>query len=770
MDDAAEQEPTGTDSSVGADRPPPPEPLLPVGSRPRRWRRVLSNAVTVLVAITLTFSLVLVWVTSAVFDADEFANRTAQLLRSAQVREAVATEIVDEIIENGGAQLVPYRSLVISLAGDIVATPAFGDIFRQAVKQAHRSVFTEDGNAVAVNLSGTLGILTSSLQVTNPDIASKIPANLDQVIIDGTDQVRQLRLWQTAEDLSSSLNALAFALVVGIVGIATLTPSWRRAGLRIGMALLATGTSITVISLLAPRLVAGRIDDPGLSGAVEKAMEIFFGDLRTLGLWTLASGVIVAALVSAETPSHQAVRPRDLLERGRDLLDRWQPTTPGARVGQALVVIAVGVGLIVARDLVVPLTVVAVGSYLGYVGILLLLGVVGRRPVTDGPGPEPPAGYPPLVRAGPSEAERRWRTQRTVWLTGVGVILVAVVATVGWVTFRSSGREAEAAGGSVCNGSADLCGRRLDQVAFAASHNSMSAAASPGWIFAQNRYGIADQLQFGIRGFLVKTHYGSSTGITVTGGDLVVTDRAAEVAVNPRVAEEELPAGAVDRANVIAGGRTANPAQRDVYLCHVQCELGAQLFTDALDEMKSFLARNPSEVLILFLGDYVSAADTQREFEAAGMLDRLWEYDPSKPAPTLQEMIDAERNILVLSEHSAPPPAWNNPGYGLFQDTPFTFTRSSDLEGQSIPASCAPNRGQADSPLFQVNHWITNSEPPSPVTAATVNAYDVLMPRVKACQETRKKFPTLIGVNFYDQGELLRVVDELNGVNPPGVR
>ena len=48
---------------------------------------------------------------------------------------------------------------------------------------------------------------------------------------------------------------------------------------------------------------------------------------------------------------------------------------------------------------------------------------------------------------------------------------------------------------------------------------------------------------------------------------------------------------------------------------------------------------------------------------------------------------------------------------------------------------------------------------------AEVNAYDVLMPRVQACMGERGRFPTIIGVDFYDQGDLLKVVDELNGVD-----
>jgi len=49
-----------------------------------------------------------------------------------------------------------------------------------------------------------------------------------------------------------------------------------------------------------------------------------------------------------------------------------------------------------------------------------------------------------------------------------------------------------------CNGSEALCDRRLDQVAFAATHNSMSAADQPAWRFTQQEMGISAQLEAGI--------------------------------------------------------------------------------------------------------------------------------------------------------------------------------------------------------------------------------------------------------------------------------
>jgi hypothetical protein len=46
-----------------------------------------------------------------------------------------------------------------------------------------------------------------------------------------------------------------------------------------------------------------------------------------------------------------------------------------------------------------------------------------------------------------------------------------------------------------------------------------------------------------------------------------------------------------------------------------------------------------------------------------------------------------------------------------------------------------------------------------------VNSYDVLMARVRVCDQQRRLFPTIVAVNFYDQGDLLKVVDTINGVS-----
>ena len=39
------------------------------------------------------------------------------------------------------------------------------------------------------------------------------------------------------------------------------------------------------------------------------------------------------------------------------------------------------------------------------------------------------------------------------------------------------------------------------------------------------------------------------------------------------------------------------------------------------------------------------------------------------------------------------------------------------------------------------------------------------MGRARQCRPERNLFPTIVAVNFYDQGDLLRVVNDLNGVS-----
>jgi hypothetical protein len=67
-----------------------------------------------------------------------------------------------------------------------------------------------------------------------------------------------------------------------------------------------------------------------------------------------------------------------------------------------------------------------------------------------------------------------------------------------------------------------------------------------------------------------------------------------------------------------------------------------------------------------------------------------------------------------------------------------------------------------------MNHWIETAPASNPKNAEIVNAYDVLLARARACKKERGMMPNLVAVDFYRTGDLIRVVNTLNGVAASG--
>ena len=83
-----------------------------------------------------------------------------------------------------------------------------------------------------------------------------------------------------------------------------------------------------------------------------------------------------------------------------------------------------------------------------------------------------------------------------------------------------------------------------------------------------------------------------------------------------------------------------------------------------------------------------------------------------------------------------------------------------------MPASCQPNRGPVSASLFLINHWVDTTPFPRASLADVVNAREPLLARVQACERIRHRMANLVAVDFYRRGDLLGVVNSLNGVAP----
>jgi hypothetical protein len=326
----------------------------------------------------------------------------------------------------------------------------------------------------------------------------------------------------------------------------------------------------------------------------------------------------------------------------------------------------------------------------------------------------------------------------------------------GLVVFLFVGRsgsksQGEAAGSSGCDGAASLCGRRLDEVVFAGTHNSFAASEEPGWHFANQRYGISRQLEDGIRALLIDVHFGVYDPAT----GRVRTDLTAEGSDRNKVAQQ-VPASALRVADRLAGrvGVGTLSGTPEPYLCHTLCELGAEPLNQELEVIRGFLDRHPNQVLIVIVEDYVPPATIERAFEQTGLTRYVATLDRRTPLPTLGELIARGQRLVVFAEEKGGSPAWYMPAFSFIQDTPLGATRPDQL-------SCKRYRGEEDSPLLLINYWIPPF-PPSPSLNAGIGRAAFLRGRIERCLQKRGFKGAIVAVDFYQRTSVVDIAKELN--------
>jgi len=291
-----------------------------------------------------------------------------------------------------------------------------------------------------------------------------------------------------------------------------------------------------------------------------------------------------------------------------------------------------------------------------------------------------------------------------------------------------------------CNGAASLCERRLDEVVFPGTHNSFAASEEPGWYFANQRYGISRQLDDGIRALLIDVHFGVYDPAT----GRVRTDLSAEGSDRNKVAEQVPPRAlrAADRVASRVGVGTLNGTP-EPYLCHTLCELGAEPLNQELEVIRAFLDQHPDQVLIVIVEDYVPPATIERAFEQTGLTRYVATLERGEPLPTLGPLIERGQRLVVFAEEKGGSPAWYMAAFSFIQDTPLGATRPDQL-------SCKRYRGEENSPLLLINHWIPPF-PPSPSLNAVIGREAFLRGRIKRCLAERGAKGAIVAVDFYQR-------------------
>jgi hypothetical protein len=707
-----------------------------------RSRRIGSSALGVLAAVALLLALVTGYAAQVLFDSDQFANHATAALDKPEVETEVGRRITDGVLK-AQSDLIAVRPVIEGAASGVVGSAPFSALFRAGVRDVHRAIFSRDQNTITLTLADIGAVLNSVVQRLAPKGSIKIKGADTVPILDGHVPSFFAKAARLAHSTRiTTLLLIAFAIVAGGAGFALSLD--RRHYVSLFAITIVVGAVVLILAYQIGRsVVLGKVSEPGPKAAAGAIWDTFLQQLRTMLLIVAGAAVILLAALNS------AFRPIGLEDRLAGAW-RWATTTPQrprARAVRALVLVAVGLFIVLDRDAAIDLAVLAVGLYVIYKGVEELLRLIAPPPETV-----------------PTAAQTAIRRRHRIALATAVAACAGVLAIGLTVAFNNSSEAA--AIGKGCNGSAKLCDHPLADVALPAAHNAMSAADVPGFLFPNQDRGIPQQLDDGVRGLLIDAHY----GFPASGGK-VKTDLGNFTDSERRAYEKELGPEAFDAAlrirdRLVAGG---NEGERQIYLCHRFCELGAIPLDETLDDIRNFVVQHPDQVLVIVVEDYVTPEDFVAAVNDSGLDAYVYKRSITSSTPTLGEMVSSGHRVVLMAEMQGGGAHWYRSGYDdVLQETPYHFEDVSKLtDPRKLAASCQPNRGSDDNPLFLLNNWIDTSPAPKPSNAQQVNEYRALLDRARKCERIRGQISNLVAVDFYGVGDLMRVVDKLNGVSPP---
>ena len=189
--------------------------------------------------------------------------------------------------------------------------------------------------------------------------------------------------------------------------------------------------------------------------------------------------------------------------------------------------------------------------------------------------------------------------------------------------------------------------------------------------------------------------------------------------------------------------------------------LGTTTLASNLTEIKDFLDANPNEIVTILFETYISSNMMDTVLTQVGLKSMLHVQTRGEMWPTLQEMIDADKRLVIFSDHDNGQVGqdWYHYMWDFAVETNFDNNALSDF-------SCDFNRGDSDNDLFILNHFATD---PSLGTGRTdfseqANEFNYFYNRALTCWDETGRFPNFPTVDFYELGQTLTVVDSLNTI------
>jgi len=260
-----------------------------------------------------------------------------------------------------------------------------------------------------------------------------------------------------------------------------------------------------------------------------------------------------------------------------------------------------------------------------------------------------------------------------------------------------------------CNGYQILCDKKYNEVAYLTTHNSFNSVED-GFNYPNHNLNVTSQLNSGVRGLMIDVYD-------------------------------------VDGIPTVYHGFSL---------------LGSEPLSSFFNEIKLFLDHNNNEVVTIILECYTNVDSIENVINLVGLSEFLYAHDLASCSwPTLQTMINNNTRLVVFSDvnQANSSQGWYHYIWDYAVETHFSANNVNDF-------SCNFNRGDLLNDLFILNHFITSGlGVGNESEAIVVNSNPYFINRANQCMLEKNKFPNFVTIDFFEHGDGLDVVNELNQNN-----
>jgi len=254
-------------------------------SRSLRWPwRVCA----VLAVVLLFVANLEAWAYPNVADTSQFVGTTRDVIEREEVREALATRIVDSLLVDAPTLRASIGDTLIAIVTGLLGSERFQAIFSGVATQLQLALVHGERLSIVIESPELQAVIMAMVQILAPDRAQELSLE------NGT---LQIELFSDAvlPSYKSEITILRWAgIAAGIVGIVLLALPYAvrrdRWSVRLaGIALVSTAIITFLVIVLANRIIDIQIDDRQLRTVVAHITDGFFG-------WLIAQTTVLLLL------------------------------------------------------------------------------------------------------------------------------------------------------------------------------------------------------------------------------------------------------------------------------------------------------------------------------------------------------------------------------------------------------------------------------------------------------------------------------------------